>query len=321
MVQYIAWCSLIWFSYSDRTSLVHAMDLRQLRYFVAVAEELNFSRAAERVGIQQPPLSLQIRQLETEIGTALFRRLSRGVELTESGALLLERARRILDDVEQTKISVQSRARGETGRIRLGFAGATHFQPLIPAMISAYRKQYPGVTLLPEQSNTLRLVTALHSGEIDVAFVRSPISENEAEGLGIELIVDEPMLVVLPRAHRLVRKRSVPLGALAGETFILHPRVISPNLYDPTIAAFQRAGFTPKLGQEAPTFDSMVHMVAAGFGVTLVPQSIQQIRAKGIVYLPIEGKGPSSPISLAYRRNDRSPAVRNFIALARRKSP
>jgi DNA-binding transcriptional LysR family regulator len=106
---------------------------------------LNFSRAAERVGIQQPPLSLQIRQLETEIGTALFRRLSRGVELTESGALLLERARRILDDVEQTKTSVQSRARGETGRMRLGFAGAIYFQPLIPAMIMAYRKQYPSV--------------------------------------------------------------------------------------------------------------------------------------------------------------------------------
>ena len=295
------------------------MDLRQLRYFVAVAEELHFSRAAERVGIQQPPLSLQIRQLETEIGTALFRRLSRGVELTESGALLLERARRILDEVEQTKTSVQSRARGETGRIRLGFAGGAYFQPLIPAMISAYRKQYPGVTLLPEQSNTPRLVTALHSGEIDVAFVRP--RENEAEGLGIELIVDEPMLVVLPRTHRLARKRSVPLGALAGETFILHPRAIAPGLYDAIIAAFQRAGFTPKLGQEAPTFDSMVHMVAAGFGVTLVPQSIQQIRAKGIVYLPIEGKGLSSPISLAYRRNDRSPAVRNFIALARRKSP
>jgi DNA-binding transcriptional LysR family regulator len=299
--------------------MVHAMDLRQLRYFVAVAEELHFSRAAERVGIQQPPLSLQIRQLETEIGTALFHRLSRGVELTESGALLLERARRILDDVEQTKISVQSRARGETGRIRLGFAVGTYFHPLIPAIISAYRKQYPGVTLLPEQSYTPRLVTALHSGEIDVAFVRR-VSENEAEGLGIELIVDEPMLVVLPRAHRLARKRSVPLDALAGETFILHPRAITPVLYDRIIATFQRAGFTAKLGQEAPTFDSMVHMVAAGFGVALVPQSIQQIRAKGIVYLPIEGKGLSTSISLAYRRNDRSAAVRNFIALARRKS-
>jgi DNA-binding transcriptional LysR family regulator len=105
--------------------------------------------------------------------------------------------------------------------MRLGFAGAIYFQPLIPAMIMAYRKQYPSVTLLPEQSNTPQLVTALHNGEIDVAFVRPPVSENEAEGLGFELIVDEPMLVVLPRAHRLARKRSVSLGALAGETFIL----------------------------------------------------------------------------------------------------
>jgi DNA-binding transcriptional LysR family regulator len=112
----------------------------------------------------------------------------------------------------------------------------------------------------------------------------------------------------------------MPLGALAGESFILPPRDIGPGLYDRIIAAFQRAGFTPKLGQEAPNLASMVHMVAAGFGVTLVSQSIQQIRAKGIVYLPIEGKGPSSSISLAYRRSDRSAAVRNFIALARRKS-
>src|SRR5690242_8001652 len=134
------------------------MELRHLRYFVAVAEELHFTRAAEKLGIKQPPLSQQIRQLEQEMGTSLFRRLTRGVELTESGAVLLDDARRILEQVERAKTGVQSRARGETGRVRVGFAGATYFQPLVPRIIRAYRERYPGVVVTPEQSNTPRLV-------------------------------------------------------------------------------------------------------------------------------------------------------------------
>ena len=121
------------------------MDLRHLRYFVAVGEEPHFTRAAERLGIKQPPLSQQIRQLEREVGTSLLRRVTRGVELTDSGALLLEEARRIFDQVEQTKAAVQSRARGETGRMRVGFASATYFQPTVPAIVLAYRERFPGV--------------------------------------------------------------------------------------------------------------------------------------------------------------------------------
>jgi DNA-binding transcriptional LysR family regulator len=130
------------------------LDLRHLRYFIAVAEELHFTRAAERLGIKQPPLSLQIRRLEQEIGTPLFRRLTRGVELTESGILLLDKARDILRAVEKTKLSVQMRARGETGRIRLGFAGATYFNPLIPALVASYRLKFPQVAISPETSNS-----------------------------------------------------------------------------------------------------------------------------------------------------------------------
>jgi DNA-binding transcriptional LysR family regulator len=125
------------------------MEPRHLRYFVAVAEELHFTRAAERLGIKQPPLSLQIRQLETELGTRLFRRLTRGIEITESGAQLLDDARRILDPIERANAGVQSRARGETGRLHVGFAGATYFQPRVPAIVRAYRERYPGVLLSP----------------------------------------------------------------------------------------------------------------------------------------------------------------------------
>jgi DNA-binding transcriptional LysR family regulator len=292
-----------------------AMELRHLRYFVAVAEELHFTRAAERLGIKQPPLSLQIRHLEREMGTSLFRRETRGVKLTEAGALLLDEARRILDQVERTKTGVQSRARGETGHIHVGFAGATYVQRLVPGIIRAYRERYPGVVLTPEQSNTARLIAALQAGEIDVAFVRPPIIDGE--GVALDPLIDEPMMIVLPEWHPHAGDPSMPLAALAPETFILFPRALGPGLHDSIIASCQRAGFSPKLGQEASQTVSIIHMVAAGFGVSIVPQSLEQIRVEGVVYLGIEGEAPRALVSLAYRRDDRSMIVRNLVALAR----
>ena len=248
--------------------------------------------------------------------TSLFRRLARGVELTETGALLLDEARRILDQVERTKAVVQSRARGETGRIHLGFAGATYIHRLVPGIIRAYRERYPGVVLSPEQSNTARLVAGLRSGEIDVAFVRPPVGDGE--GLAVEPLVDEPMMIVLPDSHRHAGDRSMPLTALAPETMILFPRAIGLGLHDAIIASCQRAGVSPKLGQDASQTVSIVHMVAAGFGVSIVPRSLEQIHVEGIAYLHIEGEAPRALVSFAYRPDDRSTAVRNFVALARR---
>jgi DNA-binding transcriptional LysR family regulator len=294
------------------------MELRHLRYFVAVAEELHFTRAADRLGIKQPPLSLQIRQLEREIGTPLFHRRTRGVELTEAGAVLLDDARRILDQVEQTKARVQSRARGETGRIQVGFAGATDFQPLVPDIIRSYRESYPGVVLSPEQSNTPHLIAGLRSGAIDVAFVRPPLSDGE--GIAVQPLVEEHMRIVLPAAHPLAGRRSMPLSALAQETLILFPRAIGPGLYDTIIASCQQEGFSPALGQDAPQIPSIVYLVAARFGVSIVPQSIEHIHAEGVAYLRIDGDGPRAPIGLAYRRDERSEPVRNFVALARRSA-
>lgn len=294
------------------------MDLRHLRYFVAVAEERHFTRAAERLGIKQPPLSLTIRQLEQELGTLLLHRLTRGVELTEAGAVLLDSALRILDQVERTKADVQSRARGETGHIHVGFAGATYFQPRVPELILAYREFYPKVLLSPVQSNTPHLIEALRTGSVDVAFVRPPFGDGE--GIAVEPLVEEPMCIVLPSTHALAESARLPLAALAQESLILFPRAIGPGLYDSIIASCQRAGFSPTLGQEAPQLPSIVYLVAAGFGVSIVPQSIEQIRANGIAYIEIEGEAPRAPISVAYRRDDRSTTVRNFVALTRRHS-
>src|SRR6478609_5878712 len=187
------------------------MDLRHLRYFVAVAEERHFTRAAERLGIKQPPLSLQIKQLEQELGTPLFRRLTRGVELTEPGRLLLDEARQILEQVERTKANVRNRARGETGRIRVGFAGASYFHPRVPGLIQAYRERYPDVLLLPVQSNTPYLVEALRNGSVDVAFVRPPLGDGE--GLTVHPLVQEPMRIVLPSNHPQALSVARRLGA------------------------------------------------------------------------------------------------------------
>src|SRR5580700_7254521 len=176
------------------------MELRHLRYFVAVAEELNFTRAAERLGISQPPLSLQIRQLEKELGTPLFHRRSRSVELTDAGRLLLEEARVILKQVETAKSGVRRRARGETGRIVVGSAGATYFHPVIPEIILEYRMRYPDIVLAPQASNTSLLVARLRAGQIDIALIRPPI--DDVEGLTIVPLINEDTVAILPNGHR-----------------------------------------------------------------------------------------------------------------------
>jgi len=293
------------------------MELRHLRYFVAVAEERNFTRAAAKLGIKQPPLSHQIRQLEREVGVQLVRRLTRGVDLTEAGAVLLDRARWILLCVGQAKVDVERQARGETGRINLGYAGATYFQPMIPQIVLAYRKRYPDVVLSPQQRDTNALLTELRRGEIDLAFVRPPLGE--VKGIDDTLLVEEPMVMALPASHRLARNRSVTFASLAEETFVLPSRSLGPNLYDALLASCWRAGFSPKLGQEASQIAALVPMVGSGFGISIVPRSVSVVRCKNVVFRPIRGEAPKAVISLAYRRDEHSAAVRNFIALAKRQ--
>jgi DNA-binding transcriptional LysR family regulator len=293
------------------------MDLRHLRYFVAVAEQRHFTRAAERLGIKQPPLSLQIKQLEQELGTPLFRRLTRGVELTEPGTLLLDEARKILEQVERTKANVRSRARGETGHIRVGFMGATYFQPRVPGLVQTYRKRYPSVVLSPVQGNTPDLVEALQNGSVDVAFVRAPLENRHA--ITVHPFVEETMRIVLPSNHPQARKRFVSLATFAQETIILPPRASSPALYDSIVASCQGAGFNPMLRHEDPLMGiaSIVYLVAAGFGISIVPRSFEHIRTDGIVYVPIKGEAPRAAIGLAVRKDNRSAVIRNFVALAR----
>jgi DNA-binding transcriptional LysR family regulator len=287
------------------------MELRHLRYFVAVAEERHFTRAAERLGIAQPPLSQQIKQLEEELGGQLLRRLSRGVELTKAGEAFLEEAKAILAATEHARTTVERVARGLQGNLRVGFTGSASFNIFVPYALRLFKEKYPDVSLTLTESTTPRLNDAVAQGQLDVAFVRPPFQEDGT--LGVAPLFEEDMLIALPIAHPLARNFRLPLEALAEETFILYPRSIGPGLYDRIIAACQAAGFSPKTGQEAPQLSSTVNLVAAGLGIAIVPASMTHVHADSVSYHPIVGDVLKAPLGLAFRRNAGVAAIRNFV--------
>ena len=296
------------------------MELRHLRYFVAVAEEGHVTRAAERLGIQQPPLSQQIQALERELDAQLFRRKPRGVELTPAGRALFDEARAILARVDEAVAATKRAAQGEAGRIGIGFTSSASFHPFVPRTIRAFREAQPLVALALEESGTTELVAALRAQAIDAAFVRSPVGESD--DLFVRPLFDEKMVAALPSGHRLSGAGDdLPLAALADETFILYRRPVGPGLHDAIIAACDRAGFSPKIGQEAPRMLSTLSLVAAGLGVTVVPASMSRLEAEGVVYRPIDPSAQlTAPLNLAYRRDEISAAVRRFVALVQRSA-
>jgi DNA-binding transcriptional LysR family regulator len=291
------------------------MELRHLRYFVTVAEEGHVTRAAERLGIQQPPLSQQIRALERELEVQLFHRKPRGVELTQAGRALLDEARAILARADHAVAAARRAARGEAGRIGIGFTSSASFHPFVPRAIRAFREAHPLVALALDESGTVELAEALRREAIDAAFVRSPIAESE--GLIIRPLLDEPMVAALPSGHPLSADDALlPLAALAGETFVLYRRPVGPGLHDAIIAACDRAGFSPQIGQEAPRMLSTLSLVAAGLGVTVVPASMSRLEAEGVAYRPLDPAAQLvAPLNLACRRGESAPAVRRFVAL------
>jgi len=291
------------------------MELRHLRYFIAVAEEGHITRAAEKLGMQQPPLSLQIRALEKELNVQLFKRLPRGVELTDAGSAFLERARAILDQVERALATTRRTARGEQGRVAVGFTSSAPFHPFVPRVIRSFREISPLVSLVLEESGSSELVQALHSEEIDAAFIRSPVAD--VVGLLVRPILEEEMLVALPDGHPLAAESAaLPLAELANETFILYKRPGGPGLYDTIITACRGSGFSPRVGQEAPRIISTLNLVAAGLGVSIVPASLRRLQMDGVLYRRLEDNPQlRAPLILACRRGENSAAVQRFIEL------
>jgi DNA-binding transcriptional LysR family regulator len=295
------------------------MELRHLRYFMAVAEEQHVTRAAERLGIQQPPLSLQIRALEEELGVQLFRRKPRGVELTDAGAVFLDRARAILDQVDRAMATTRRTARGEQGRVVVGFTSSAPFHSFVPRVIRTFREMSPLVSLVLEESGSSELVQGLHNEEIDAAFIRSPVAD--VLGLTVRPLLEECMIVALPSGHALAkgvnsRTPPLPLSELAKETFILYKRPGGPGLYDTIITACRSVGFSPRVGQEAPRIISTLNLVAAGLGVSVVPESLKRLQMDGVVYRRLaQSAALRAPLILACRGGENAAAVQRFIDL------
>lgn len=290
------------------------MELRHLRYFVAVAEERHFGRAAQRLHIAQPPLSQQIRQLEAELGTRLFARTTRKVDLTPAGELLLTRARRILADVGAAAIDVQRAERGEVGRLAVGFTGSATYE-LLPSIATALRVELPDVDLeLHGEMLTPAQVEALLSGTLDVGLLRPPVHSPD---LTVHVIRREPLVVALPVDHPLVGDRPVSLAELAGDPFVTYPSHFRSVMHDAAEQACRRAGFSPCVAQEVAETATLVSLVAAGIGVALVPASVQHLRITGAVYRPLAGSTEEVALAVASRSGDPNPVVERFLGRVR----
>ncbi|HWK43530.1 MAG TPA: LysR family transcriptional regulator [Stellaceae bacterium] len=289
------------------------MELRHFRYFLAVAEELHFTRAAARLGISQPPLSLQIKQFEAEIGAALFTRLPHGVALTEAGQRLLQDARVLLRQADQSLENARRAARGESGVIRIGFTSSASFNPFVTGAIRDYRLAYPDVRLELIETHTSHLMELFQARHLNAAFIRP--APGETGTLPTDLLFREEMLVALPQDHPLADRGVVALADLADEVFILYPRRNGRALYDDIVGACQAAGFSPRVGQEAPQMASTVTLVAAGIGISIVPISMMQLSASGVAYLRIKGDQPRAAMSLVHDETDAPMVTRAFVGV------
>lgn len=282
------------------------MELRHLRYFVAVAEELHFGRAAKRVCIAQQPLSRQIRNLENELGVQLFYRTKRTVRLTEVGEIFLEEARKTLEQANYAVKLVQRASLGEIGRIAIAFTGSA-LNIVLPATVRQFKKLYPQVDLTLKRLQTLEQVEAIHSRQIDLGLLHPPIDDDK---LILETIYRENLVVALPDTHPLAKDKSVPISLqqLADESFILFPRYIGSVLYDRIINLCRQAGFSPKVVQEAMPQQTILGLVAAGIGVSLIHSSVQTLGRPGVVFRSLIESTPILETAVAW-----SPDTTNLV--------
>ena len=292
------------------------MELRHLRYFLAVAEELHFRRAADRLGIAQPPLSSQIHDLEAELGVTLFRRVPKGAELTEGGAAFLAAVPAVFDKLEQAIKMAQDGGRGVIGQLRIGYTGSASFNQIVPKSILAFRRAYPNVGLTLDELNSPLLLDQLRRQRLDAAFIRP--GKTAPSGFTVTLLDEERMMVVVPAGHRLSQRHAVKLSELKGEPFVLFSRVLGPGLYDEVMEGCHQAGFDPIVAQVAPQITSIANLVAVELGVSVVPAHVASRNVPGVVFLPISGQAPVARLSVATRQDDRNIVLRNFLGVTRR---
>ena len=288
------------------------IELRHLRYFVAVAEELHFGKAARRLHLAQPPLSQQIRRLENLLGHALFVRTSRSVSLTAAGTAFLERARRTLrtmaNDIEETR----SVGRGELGSLHVGFVGSGMLTTL-PAILRRYRECHPGVQLHLHESFTSRVTEGLESGRLDVGVLRDG---DPMKDMTVHTIHSEPFVAVLPATHRRARQHSISPGSLRDEPFVYYPRSAGTRAFQKPLALCEEHGFRPQIVQEASHWLTILRLIGAGLGISIAPACVRRIASPEVVCLPLAGSKVRSDIEVAYPAGESRPIVERFAQIA-----
>lgn len=291
------------------------MELRHLRYFVTVADELHFGRAASKLHISQPPLSMQIRDLEREVGVELLSRTKRRVMLTQAGSAFLDEAKDILKRVNRAKTSAQQAARGETGNLTIGFISLADYN-LMPYVLREFQKEYPSVSLGLREATTDIQLTDLTSGTIDIGFLLPPVNIIGIKSLRIS---KENLIAVLPSSHpQASKKHAISIKSLASSPFIMTPRRHAPSLYDGIIRFCEKFKVYPSITQEAIQMQTIVSLVSAEMGISLIPESIQKLQRKGVVYKKLKETTPKVEIHLAWRESNQLPSLVRFLEFTRK---
>lgn len=289
---------------------ISIMEIRDIQAFLALAEELHFGRAAQRLHMTQPPLSLRIRKLEEELGVPLFERTSRSVRLTEAGRVFQAQAPRVLESLDRAAHLARAAAAGQAGRLRVGFVGPA-LDTGFPQCLKRFAQHYPDVRLELEEAVTEALVRALDEDRLDAALVR--LHGHRLEGLDTRLYHTDRYLLAVPADHPLAALQATGLAALHGEPLILYPRAMQPALHDAMLAAFSAAGAVPRIVQEARSKRATLALASAGLGMALVPASARNAPQPGVAWLEVEDPLPAVRIHLAWRPGG-SPVLANFLA-------
>ena len=287
------------------------MELRHLRYFVAVAEELHFGHAAKRLHMTQPPLSQQIQALEDELGVQLLARTKRKVELTPAGAMFLDEARLTLQQADRAQRIAIEAARGIRGRVRVGFVTSASFS-ILPSVVRRFRRENALIDLELFEMTPSQQLHALEHKEIDIGILRPPVDDT---CLQIDTVLEEPLVLALPSDHRMADQKTVELKSLAEEAFVLFPRQHGPGIYDVIMKACHDVGFTPQVSYSPDKMQTLLTYVASGLGISLVPQSLSGFHRDSIVYRPIREKGYRVELAILQRRDDHNAALQNLCAL------
>jgi DNA-binding transcriptional LysR family regulator len=286
------------------------MELRQLRYFVTVAEELHFARAAARLHIAQQSLSFQIKQLEQELDTTLFERTTRRVELTAAGRAFLHELELVFDHLQRGVEQARRAGRGEVGRLVVGYHSITLYN-IMPSAVRIFRERYPDVELVLQEMISPALEEAIESGAVDIGL--AGLSGTSARVLDYEILYRDTVAVALPKGHSLERCTSIPLAALADEGFVMYSRVHKKQAFDEIIALCQSRGFSPHIVQEAATESAVISLVAGGIGVAIVVNSLERVRADEVSYRTLVEPLVEANYGVVWKRQNRSPIVQAFV--------